>query len=193
MYKEYSDHQLLDVIKEDGQQAIAEIYDRYWDKLILVAANLLDNDEDAEECVQNVFMSLWRRRVELKLKYSLATYLAVSVKYQSLSVMSKRYRERTKSLDLLPQLMEDYADSPESDYIAKELQQQIERSINNLPPQCRLVFQLRREQNKNVKDIAAEMGISENTVKMHLKSANKKLRNDLLAFIPVLLTSLLAK
>lgn len=193
MYKEYSDHQLLDVIKEDGQQAIAEIYDRYWDKLILVAANLLDNDEDAEECVQNVFMSLWRRRVELKLKYSLATYLAVSVKYQSLSVMSKRHRERTKSLDLLPQLMEDYADSPESDYIAKELQQQIERSINNLPPQCRLVFQLRREQNKNVKDIAAEMGISENTVKMHLKSANKKLRNDLLAFIPVLLTSLLAK
>lgn len=193
MYKGYSDSQLLDVIKEDSQQALSEIYDRYWNKLILVAANLLDSEEDAEECVQNVFMSLWRRRADLKLTHTLATYLAVSVKYQSLSVMSRRHRERIKSQGAFSKLIEVYADSPESEYIAKELQLQIERSINNLPPQCRLVFQLRREHDKNVKEISAEMGISENTVKMHLKSANKKLRDDLLVLIPVLLSSLLDK
>ncbi len=186
-YKHSSDEELVLLLAEGRQWALVAIYNRYWDKLFLVAANLLDSAEEAEECVQNVFIGLWKRRENLQLTHALSTYLSVAVKYQSLTAMARNQRRRGQVSD------EEWADaadvvSPESEFLAKELSQRIEASINRLPSQCRLIFKMRREQDMSVKMIASELNLSENTIKMHLKIANRKLRDDLLAVLPVIIT-----
>ncbi|MBK1440207.1 RNA polymerase sigma-70 factor [Parapedobacter sp. ISTM3] len=185
-YTDYNDDELVMLLKQSKQKALVAIYNRYWDKLFVVAANLLGSAEEAEECVQNVFVGLWNRRETIQLSHTLNTYLSVAVKYQSLSAMARNQRRQ----EVVHQ--EEWTDpmeavSPESAFIAKELRQRIEQSINRLPPQCQLVFRMSREQDMSVKAIAEALNLSENTVKMHLKNANKKLRNDLLAFLPLML------
>ncbi|WP_257666476.1 RNA polymerase sigma-70 factor [Parapedobacter tibetensis] len=191
-YSQYNDTDLLQGLSDSKERALVELYNRYWDKLFVVAANLLDSAEEAEECVQNVFLSLWKRRETLLLSHSLNTYLSVSVKYQSFSMMARNHRRHAQAEwdDAI-----DVADttSPEGEYIAKELQQRIEQSINRLPPKCQLAFRMSREQGMAVKAIAEELHLSENTVKMHLKNANKKLKNDLLILIPMVLVLFIDK
>lgn len=183
---QYSDQELVLRLEEDSQQALVILYNRYWDKLFVVAANLLDSAEEAEECVQNVFVSLWNRRKGLVLSYSLSTYLSVAVKYQSLSALarSKRRKEALAKGELLDNID---SISPESEFIAKELMLRIESSINKLPQQCQLVFRMQQEQGMSVKSIADNLNLSTNTIKMHLKIANKKLRDDLLILLPFIL------
>src|SRR5690606_14889996 len=180
---QYTDDELLVKLGESKQQALITLYNRYWDKLFVAAGNLLDSAEEAEECVQNVFVGLWKRRESLQLTHKLSTYLATAIKYQALTALARRKREREYLLDPenIPEPIETV--SPENELFAKELKQRIEAHINLLPPQCQLVFRMSREQDKPVKTIARELGLSENTVKMHLKNANRKLRGDLLALI----------
>ena len=182
-YNQYTDDELLVKLGESKQQALITLYNRYWDKLFVAAGNLLDSAEEAEECVQNVFVGLWKRRESLQLTHKLSTYLATAIKYQALTALARRKREREYLLDPenIPEPIETV--SPENELFAKELKQRIEAHINLLPPQCQLVFRMSREQDKPVKTIARELGLSENTVKMHLKNANRKLRGDLLALI----------
>jgi len=185
-YSQYSDDDLLQELQYNRESALIALYNRYWDKLFVVATNLLNRAEEAEECVQNVFLSLWKRRENLQLRHSLHTYLAVSVKYQSLTMLARAHRctkmEWNDTLDMVD------AVSPEESYMAKELQHRIEQSINRLPSQCQLVFRMSREKNMSVRTIAEELQLSENTVKMHLKNATKKLKGDLLIIIPVILS-----
>lgn len=182
-YNQYTDDELLAKLRESRQQALVALYNRYWDKLFVAAGNLLESAEEAEECVQNVFVGLWKRRESLQLTHKLSTYLATAVKYQALTALAHRKRER-EYLSHQVHVPEPMANtSPEEELFAKELKQRIEAHINLLPPQCQLVFRMSREQDKPVKTIARELGLSENTVKMHLKNANRKLRGDLLALI----------
>jgi RNA polymerase sigma-70 factor (ECF subfamily) len=80
IHNTYNDHELVRLLKQSDQEAMREIYDRYWDKLLAVAVNRLSIEEEAEECVQDVFLSLWKRREGLVLKHELSTYLWVAVK-----------------------------------------------------------------------------------------------------------------
>lgn len=182
-YSQYNDNELLRELQCNHESALVALYNRYWDKMFVVAANLLNQPEEAEECVQNVFLSLWKRRQKLQLRYSLHTYLTVSVKYQSITRLARAHRRSTQedwndTFDVVE------ADSPEALYIAKELQRRIEQSINRLPTQCQLVFRMSRENGMSARAIAEELQLSENTIKMHLKNATKKLKGDLLIFIP---------
>lgn len=185
-FNQYTDEQLISFLQGDEHRALTELYNRYWKRLFLVAANILDSAEIAEECVQNVFVSLWNRRKKLELSHSVHTYLSVAVKYQSLTALTRNKRRKEKISD---EKWYDtlHSDSPESEFIVKELTKRIEASINKLPPQCQLIFRMSREEGKSMNFISQELNLSLNTVKMHLKIANKKLRDDLLVFLPFIL------
>lgn len=186
-YNKLSDNELIDLLKEDQQQALSALYFRYWDKLLSVAGNRLDNPEIAEECIQDVFFSLWQRRNDLKLKYSLATYLAVAVKYQVIKQMDKKYRLQDRKDKSFYADGEQFTPSADEYLLEKELMERIGMAVNRLPEKCRIIFKLSREQGMTNKQIAANMDISEKTVESHLSKAIKDLRSDLTAISPFLL------
>jgi len=178
-YRLHQDQELVQLLRSGDERVLIEIYNRYWDKMLVVALNRLGNQEEAEECVQDVFYKLWKLRGDLDLtKLELVNYLARAIRNQAFNVLDKRHRERLKSENYKPE-MDINNLSPERTLIIRELQEQIDRSINALPPQCRLVFKLSRQEGLSNKEIADTLSVSENTVKSHLKKANRDIRGNL--------------
>lgn len=186
-YNLYADQELVQLMQGNEERVLVEVYDRYWAKMMIVAFNRLGSQEDAEECVQDVFFKLWKIRHSFSLeKIELSNYLTRAIRNQSFNILDRRYRERTKSADYIPTADINLV-SPEQQLILRELQQQIDQSINALPPQCQLVFKLSRQEGLSNKEIAKTLNLSENTIKTHLKKANKDIQGNLGLLIAALL------
>src|SRR5690606_14831702 len=78
-----SDDQLIDRWVSGNDLIFAEIYNRYWDRLLAVAYNRLDDLYDAEECVQDVFCKFWTLRDKFELQgKDLGVYLVQAIRNQ---------------------------------------------------------------------------------------------------------------
>ncbi len=151
----------------------------------MVAANRLVCLEDAEEVVQDIFVSLWNRRKRIQLQTSLSSYLAVSIKYKIINTFSK-YHHQQLYIDAL--LHTTGIDDSTQEWLAfEELQEQIQKTIHELPEKCKLVYQLSRDHGFSQKQIADELQIAEKTVEAHLHKATKTLRAKLSHFLYTLL------
>lgn len=178
-YRIYGDQELVQLMRSGDERVLIEIYERYWDKMLAVAYNRLGNQEEAEECIQDVLYKLWKLRSDFSLdKINLSNYLARAIRNQSFNVLEQRHRERLKSGNYIPSADINLL-SPERELMIRELQQQIDESINALPPQCQLVFRLSRQEGLSNKEIAGKLNISENTVKSHLKKASKDIQGNM--------------
>ena len=178
-YKLQGDRELIRLMHNGDDRALVEIYDRYWNKLLAVAYNRLGNLEEAEECVQDVMYKLWKLRADFELsKIDLANYLARAIRNQAFNVLDSRHRQRIKSERYVPVKDVDIL-SPERQLMVRELQQQIDDSIRSLPPQCQLVFKLSRQEGLSTREIADTLHLSENTIKSHLKKANKSIQDNI--------------
>jgi RNA polymerase sigma-70 factor (ECF subfamily) len=183
--KPYTDQQLLDLIRTDDRSAFTELYNRYWDKTYAVALHRLEDEHEAEEVVQEVFLSIWQRRATLQLTHTVATYLAVAVKYKVINHLAKQHRRQLQH-DELTITSPVVADSTADWLHEKELRQLLEKTISQLPEKCRIVFLLSRDENKTYAEIAAELNISQKTVEAHMSKALRELRETLGVTAPVL-------
>ncbi|QEC73899.1 hypothetical protein FSB73_21780 [Arachidicoccus ginsenosidivorans] len=100
-YKEHTDLELMDLLKNGDEIAFNEIYDRYWKLLFAVAASKLNDFTDAEEAVQDIFADLWKRKAKIVLTYSLKSYLAGAVKYRVYEALGLRQRLLEKKAALM--------------------------------------------------------------------------------------------
>lgn len=191
-YGNHSDSELMLLLRESNERALTEIFDRYWHKLLAVALNRLDNLEEAEECVQDVFVKLWKLRESIQLKYSLHTYLSAAVRYRVFDVLDKQYRKTQYASEALENIVESVpAGTLADDYVLeKELMEQIEAAVRLLPEKCQIVYRKSREEGLSHKHIADELHISEKTVEAHLGKAIKDIRGKLTAALPTIMTML---
>jgi len=185
-YESFSDAQLISHIKNGDQGAFTEIYRRFWDKVFAVAYHRLANQAEAEEVVQEVFLSLWKRRSNLQIKYSLRTYLSAATKYQVINKQSRGYFHDSKKKSL-EEIAEQGMDTTELWFSERELRQELDKHINGLPLKCRLIFKMSREDYKSNAAIAEELNVSEKTVEAHITRALKILKGKLGAGLPLIL------
>ncbi|QEM09355.1 RNA polymerase sigma-70 factor [Mucilaginibacter rubeus] len=182
----HTDEQLLQLIAGDNREAFTELYNRYWDKTFAVAYHRLDDEHEAEEVVQEVFLSIWQRRASLKLTHTLATYLSVAVKYKVINHLDRQYRKQ-QHLDELAFTSTETEDTTIQWLEEKELRERLDHGINQLPGKCRIVFLLSRDENKTYAEIASELGISQKTVEAHMSKALSSLRQSLGVSLPILI------
>ena len=79
----YSDDKLLILLQRGEELSLSAIYDRYWKSLYLAAYNVLRDKMAAEDAVQDVFISLWKRSNEVEI-VSLKAYLFQAVRFRVL-------------------------------------------------------------------------------------------------------------
>lgn len=174
----WTDERLWDLVRsEDDRAAFAEIYSRYWEPLLNMAGKRLQTLAEAEELVQDVFVSLYLRREGLQLHTSLEAYLKTAMKYQ----VYKAFRSRA--------IHDHYVDSviaatppeplrPDTLLEAKQLREQVERVLAQLPENSRSVFVLSRFEQLSHQEIADRLDISTAMVKKHLTKALKLIRAE---------------
>ena len=177
-YDILDDNELTVLLQKNDRQAFTEIYNRYWKKLFSVAANKIKDLSEAEEIVQDIFVSIWNRRDNLNVIDSLSSYLTVSVKYRVINALDKR-NHRQKYSDYAKGILNFSNNSTEEWVEFEELKSRLSALVAELPEKCQLVYKLSRESGFPQKKIAQEMGISEKTVEAHLTKALKTLRTRL--------------
>jgi len=144
--------------------------------------SLVKSNEVAEEIVSDVFIKLWQIKDRLPEIENLKVYLYTIAKNFSLNYINKHYKNTVVSLDGLDVETIDL-NSPAEMCVSADLVQQIRKVIRQLPPQCRLIFQMVKEDGLRYKEVAAILDISPLTVRNQLAIAIKKIGESLPVYL----------
>ena len=175
--KMLSDEELSVLLFKGNNAAFEEIFNRYWSVLYSAAYKRLKNHEGAEEIVQDLFTLLWSKRESIQIHTSLLGYLFTATRYMVLNHIQKNAVRQNYKETL--QLLKTYDNSTEDTIFLNDLNRNIEKEVNHLPPKCRSVFELSRKEHKTNREIAEVLGISEKTVEGHLTKAIRQLKVSL--------------
>ena len=176
-YNTLTDLQLIDLLKDDDEAAFAEIYKRYAKSLADFTASKLYNLEDAQDIIHDIFVKLWEERKQLNITSNIKTYLFTITRHRIIDKI-RRNITREEYAIMLQSMARAYQPNIEQQIAAKELQQTIENSLNELSPKVKEIYQLNREENLSIPEIAEKLQLSEQTVKNQLSTALSHLRKS---------------
>lgn len=177
------DSQIVELYWQRNESAITETQSKYGRYCHKIAANILQNGEDAEECVNDTYIGAWNAMPPHK-PAILSTFLGKITRRVSL----KRYRERTAekrgggeialALEELEECVSSGENIDEHLYVS-ELAEIINEFLRQLPIPERRVFLRRYWYFDSIADIASRYGFGESKVKMMLKRTRDKLEVQL--------------
>lgn len=169
------DEILLRKIRRGDVQAFEQFFRRYYDSMHSHAYKFVNNHHTAEEIVQEVFIHFWEKHSSIKIKSSAYGYLAKSVRNRCINYLKSNYSTKNELGDL-PESQQPLINSTEDTLNVWELEQLLSQAIQQLPENCRIVFNLSRQAGLTYDEIALTLGVSKETVKSQIKIALKKLR-----------------
>jgi RNA polymerase sigma-70 factor (ECF subfamily) len=175
LYTDYTDDQLLPLIREGDAVAFDVLYQRHWQALYAVARNILRSTELAKDIVQEVFASFWQRRSDLEIIYPKA-YLQQAVRNQVLNAIRANKADDGFYQRLAEVSREIVEENP---LIFKELRHILADLIGSLPEDCRMVFHLSREEELTYNQIADYLNISVKTVEKKMSRSLRIIRSRL--------------
>lgn len=175
IYSKLSDVELTGLLRSGDHAAFSEIYSRYWDGLYIHCLKMLKDEAEAQDLVQELFLSLWAKSTELDLKVSLAGYLYVTARHRVLNAIRKR-KYYDEFIDALAEYIVVLDDTILAQISEKELAIAIDKEIENLPDKMKAVFICSRKEYLSHREIADKLGISDKTVKKQVANAIKILR-----------------
>jgi RNA polymerase sigma-70 factor (family 1) len=178
---EHSDLELMQFWQQGDEFAFEVIYKRYAAQLLSLGMRKTNDRDLSEEFVQETFLTLYNNRKDVSKISSVPAYLCTILKNKILdhyrhSLVHKKYE------DYLAMSYEEQDFSTINALEIKDLENHLNSHIEKLPPQCKSVFKLRRQEYLSIKEIASRLDISENTVKQHMRKALRLLRLSLMDF-----------
>ncbi|WP_317047008.1 RNA polymerase sigma-70 factor [Spirosoma aerolatum] len=181
-----TEQDVITAIRSGSERDFEAVFRQHYASLCRYARQLLPDPDEAEEEVQAMFLAIWEKREGLLISVSLKSYLYRSVHNRCLNRL-KHAAVRDEHRDYIHHIGEETAESPAQRVIGEELAHQIQRAIQKLPEQCRLVFTLSRYEELRYGEIAEQLGISIKTVENQIGKALRILRAELSEYLPVVL------
>ncbi|MFT3825383.1 MAG: RNA polymerase sigma-70 factor [Chitinophagaceae bacterium] len=167
---------LQEGIGRGEERPLAELYKLLSRRLLHFAKTITRSDAAAEEIVEDVFVKLWTNRYRITEIDNLTVYLYVAVKNRSLNLLSQKAKSLTEApyedLDIVAGNM---ASDPYNRLVTTEMMQKMQQAVDNLPPRCKMIFKLVREDGLRHKEVAEILNISVNTVDVQMAIAIKKI------------------
>jgi len=148
------------------------IYRLYWQKLYNMALYYARNEADAEDIVQDVFISLWSRREYIDVKVALENYLVRSAKYTAFFYLKVNNKRSVLAKSLATETV---VNNTEEHIRYRSLLEQINAIFETVSQKTREIFYLSRFNGLTYPEIAAQLNISVKTVEYHISLALKKL------------------
>ena len=183
---EFQDEQIALRLSKRDEAAFEQVFKTHYKNLHAYAFTILKDEDEAEEMVQQVFFKLWERSEHLSFSGPIAAYLYRAVHNESLNFIKHQKVKAGHQLHVAYS-MKNKSEQASPKMIRKELENKFREALNELPEQCRTVFQLSRFEDMKYKEIADKLDISIKTVENHMGKALKLLRIKLVDFLPMLL------
>lgn len=183
---ELTEDSLIGLLAQRNEAAFEKVFKTHYKHLHAYAITLLKDDIQAEESVQQVFYKMWDRAEHLHIAGSVAAYLYRAVHNECLNYLKHQQVKANHQLHVAYS-MKHQLDQPGKNLAGKELESKIREALNELPEQCRTVFQLSRFEELKYREIADKLDISVKTVENQMGKALRILRGRLAEFLSVLL------
>jgi len=163
----------------EDMKAYGHLYDLLFNGLHRFCQAFVKSGEVAEEIVSDVFIKLWLIRNNLHEIDNLKVYLYTIARNLSLNYLTRQYRGTHVNLDDIEPDMAIGTGNPEELCISADTLENIRAVIRQLPPQCRVIFQLVKEEGMKYKEVADVLRISPLTVRNQVGIATKKILEKL--------------
>lgn len=167
--------ELISLLITGDESTFRIIYEKYAEKVYSFALLFLKDTGWSEDVVQEVFVKLWNSKERLDPDKDLWNFLYVITKRISLNKL-RDIKYYTSSFDQLWTNISRSSDCSYTKLNVKELAEQLDVIIDQLPVRQREVFKLSRFEGLTHQQIAEELQISQNTVKNHMIQALKAIR-----------------
>jgi RNA polymerase sigma-70 factor, ECF subfamily len=188
---EITDAELVERAKAGDFNALEALATRYERQVYSLALRMLRQPQDAEDVVQQTFLSLVENLQGFRAESSFATWLMRIATHAALKVIRKRRGLNTVSLEAAsesgdesepiphPEFIADWREAPHELAAHAETRQLLDEALSQLDDKHRWVFLLRDVQGLSVKETAQSLNLSEANVKVRLLRARLALRERL--------------
>ncbi len=174
-----SDEILVSRLRNKDKEAFGLIFNEQFGVLTSYALRFLDEREDAEEIVQDVFVKFWDKCTELAPDSSIKSYLYRSVHNTCLNhIKHQKVKDAYRSHVI--HHMENSFELSWEQKDPEKMRTEILDEIENLPPRCSEIFKLSRLEGLKYQEIADHLGISIKTVEVQMGKALRVLREKLI-------------
>ncbi|WP_455585904.1 RNA polymerase sigma-70 factor [Bacteroides sp.] len=173
----------------NNEKAFKKLFDTYYPDLCLYCKRYIEDKDVREDIVQDVFVTLWNKKDEIKFDSSAIFYLKTCAKNNSINYLIRRKYEQKYIDDILSKTP--LYDDGDNVYTIVELQELLRKSLDKLPESYKKVYVLSYMHGKTNSEIAELLGISTKTVERWKAKSLNHLQNDLKDYFPLLLISLL--
>lgn len=161
------------------EHAFEDLYRHYFVRLYRFCFSIVHVKEPAEEIIHDVFMNLWKKKASLPEIDNLDVYLYVAVKNLSLNYLRDNHFLHTVDIEQHCSNYIQFHADPEALLVSTETVKAVLSVIDQLPPRCKLIFKLIKEDRLKQKDVAELLGLSIKTVEAQLAIALKKIAASL--------------
>lgn len=180
----------LESLVAGDRAEFARLVDAYSSPIYRLGLRMLGTPQDAEDVLQNTFLSVLTHISEFEGRSSLATWLYRIAANEALMLLRKRkpevnlddFEAGENEEDLLPTQFVDWSALPENELLSDEGKNVLDRAIEGLPESLRLVFLLRDVEGLSIRETAEALSLTETNVKTRLLRARLFLREQLSAY-----------
>jgi RNA polymerase sigma-70 factor (family 1) len=181
-YNEASMDVIRDRVAAGDQNAFRELFHLLSKKLTHFAFSIVKSRDAAREIVDEVFIKIWRNREQAGNIVQLKVYLYTATKNTALNYLSSKAEKNiSEPFDFFSVEVSE-GDRPDRKLIDAELLKKINTAIEQLPPRCKMVFKLVREDGLSYREVAEILNISTKTVDAQMviavRQVSEKVRGD---------------
>lgn len=169
-----AEQKLLEQVKAGDESAFKKLFYLYGDKFYLWAFKLVQNTSAAEDLVQDFFIRYWEKREILSFTPSFSAYA-----YKALYNASLNYIRDNERFVHGYEITIDLVDMDVEEEDVSELQRLLQKAIDELPERCKKIFVMATLEKKKYAEVADQLGISVNTVKVQVSKAYRLLRKKI--------------
>lgn len=163
-----------------------ELFRKEFRGMTLFAMRYVKDHDTAREIVQEVFLGIWEKREAIDADREVKTYLSSSVRNRALNYLRDN-KKFDKELLSMEGLMQDNNSPSDTSLEITELEERIEKAIEELPEKSREIFLLNRQGQLKYREIADMLNISVKTVETQMTRALKHMRISLKDYIHFLM------
>lgn len=180
----------LEALIAGDRAEFARLVDAYSSPIYRLGLRMLGTPQDAEDVLQNTFISALTHIRNFEGRSSLATWLYRIASNEALMMIRRKKPEVNledveggdEDEDLKPTRFVDWSALPEDELLSEEGRQFLDDAIRSLPESLRIVFLLRDVEGLSIRETAEALNLTETNVKTRLLRARMALREGLSAY-----------
>ncbi|MFC2126051.1 RNA polymerase sigma-70 factor [Bacteroidota bacterium] len=166
----------IQLLKKGDKKAFRNVFDLYYNALCAFGYKYIHDQSEVEDIIQEIFISFWENRTNFDHLNAIKAFLYTSVRNKCLNNLKHQLVRQNHEPALIYELESEQFFT--NHIIEEEIFNQLYYGISQLPKSAQNIMLLALNGLKN-REIAAELNISENTVKTQKKIAYSKLKDNL--------------